>query len=345
MPLVSCLMNVYNGEKYIREAVDSILNQTFSDFEFIIIDDGSTDQTLQILQSYNDSRIKVFKNGKNLGISESRNRGLKKVSGKYIAPLDADDISLPHRFMTQLNYMENHPEIDVCGSAAEVFGNTSRITEPLPTHDEILAGFLESCRLLYSSTFIRRQTVLDLNVSFDTGFIFSEDYDFWVRLGLQGAKFVNLKEVLVKYRWHDSNVSVRHHEQQKLDAIRARKHILNRLNINTQNKEAMHNSLQSGATADEAMMKDIGDWISELLKANKQAGLFPDEVLEKEIARMWFRVLSNSCKNGTGVWNEYHRHPVSLYFPMGPITKLKFYAKCLLKVNSKKELVERIQTR
>ena len=115
-------MPAYNAEKYINEAIDSILAQTFTDFEFIIIDDGSTDSTCAIVESYSDSRIRFFKNEHNLGVAATLNRGLDLARGEYIARMDADDISLPTRFEKQAAYMDSHPDVVVCGTGVECFG-------------------------------------------------------------------------------------------------------------------------------------------------------------------------------------------------------------------------------
>ena len=127
MPKVTVLMSVYNGEKHLREAIDSILNQTFGDFEFLIINDGSTDRTADILQSYQDSRIKIIHNEKNIGLTKSLNKGLKLAKGEYLARMDADDISYPNRLEVQYEYMEKNPNVGIVGSWNDVIddiGNT-----------------------------------------------------------------------------------------------------------------------------------------------------------------------------------------------------------------------------
>src|SRR4051812_30773328 len=116
-PKISVVMPVLNGEKYLREATESILNQTFKDFEFIIINDGSTDRTEEIIQSFADPRIVYIKNEKNVGLSRVFNQGIRAAQGTYIARMDADDISLLHRFEKELEYLENNPKIDIVGSA------------------------------------------------------------------------------------------------------------------------------------------------------------------------------------------------------------------------------------
>ncbi|MHC1732039.1 MAG: glycosyltransferase family 2 protein [Bacteroidales bacterium] len=114
-PKISVIMPTRNAEKYLKEAIDSILNQKFSDFEFIIIDDNSIDHTINIINSYHDDRIKIY-SGECRGISAALNLGIKKSSGEYIARMDADDISLPERFEQQINFLEQNPDIGICGT-------------------------------------------------------------------------------------------------------------------------------------------------------------------------------------------------------------------------------------
>jgi len=115
-PKISVIMSVYNGEKYLREAIESILNQTFRDFEFIIINDGSTDKTSEILSSYNDPRIVIINNKRNIGLTKSLNKGLKMVKGEYIARQDADDVSLPERLERMVNFLDMNRDVGLLGS-------------------------------------------------------------------------------------------------------------------------------------------------------------------------------------------------------------------------------------
>ena len=121
-PRVTVLMSVYNGQGFLRQAIQSILNQTFTDFEFLIIEDGSTDATVEIVRSFPDQRIKLCLNGSNIGLISSLNQGLSLATGEYIARMDADDISLSTRLERQVAFMDAHPSVGVCGSWLETFG-------------------------------------------------------------------------------------------------------------------------------------------------------------------------------------------------------------------------------
>ena len=144
-PQITVLMPVYNGEKYLRQAVDSILNQTFKDFEFLIINDGSTDKTLAILQEYKNKRVKIINNKKNIGLTKSLNKGLKLAKGKYIARMDADDISLSNRLRKQIDFLDKHNKIGVLGTQMKIINNSNKIVGEYKTplcHSLIVWNFL-----------------------------------------------------------------------------------------------------------------------------------------------------------------------------------------------------------
>lgn len=206
IPNISVIMPVYNGELFVREALNSILSQTFTDFEFIIIDDGSTDNTESIIKSYADSRIKFIKNLKNLGIVKSLNLGLDSATGKYIARMDADDISLPQRLEKQFDFMESNPDIDVCGTWYELFESKSGVVKP-PEKDRDIKGtlFFNNC-IAHPTVIIRKNRFPEQEV-YHNQYINAEDYELWCR-EIDRLKFANIPEVLLKYRVHEKQTGI-----------------------------------------------------------------------------------------------------------------------------------------
>ncbi|MEJ0054750.1 MAG: glycosyltransferase family 2 protein [Bacteroidota bacterium] len=207
MPAVSVLMPVYNSDAYLREAMDSILKQRFSDFEFLIFNDGSTDNSSEIINSYRDDRIRLFEFQNNEGYVPLLNLGLREARGQYIARMDADDVSHPERLGSQFNFLEQHKDYVICGSRYSVIGSTQEQLLPL-TDEEI------KLRMLYITPFchptvMMRQSVLGKNkISYQKEYAPAEDYDLWVTLSDKG-KFYNLKESLLSYRIHDQNISLK----------------------------------------------------------------------------------------------------------------------------------------
>lgn len=221
-PRVSVVMSVHNAEKYLREAVDSILAQTFTDFEFIIIDDGSTDTTPKILDGYSDPRIIRKRNEQNIGYTPSLNWGITAASGEFIARMDADDISLPDRLAVQVDFLESHPTIDVLGAGYRKIDEKGTLTssDVLPPDNPIFIKWL----LLFQNTLAHpsvmfRKKVYKKSGGYDPFLVPAEDYDLWQRLS-QYTMISNVRKVLILYRKHEKNISkTQANLQQELDIL------------------------------------------------------------------------------------------------------------------------------
>jgi glycosyltransferase involved in cell wall biosynthesis len=202
--MLSVIMPVYNGELYLQEAIESILNQSYHDFEFIVINDGSTDNSLSIINSYmlQDSRMIVI-NRENRGLIASLNEGIEIAKGKYIARMDADDISLPSRFEKQMVLMETK-DADICGCHWINMNMDGKTTDcvTVPLTDESLVLYLSySVPFAHGAVMIRKSFLTSNNIYYDrNGFIYAEDYELWVKMFEHSAKFVNVNEFLFKYR-------------------------------------------------------------------------------------------------------------------------------------------------
>ncbi|KAF3981792.1 MAG: glycosyltransferase [Methylococcales symbiont of Hymedesmia sp. n. MRB-2018] len=213
--LVSVLMPVYNAEKYLDEAIQSILNQTFTDFEFIIINDGSSDNSLNIIKKYQqqDSRIVVVSR-ENKGLIFSLNEGVSLVKGKYIVRMDADDISLPTRIERQIAFLEEH-NLDICGSASVWFNQQG---EQIPfchaiSDRDIKFSFMFYCALQHPTVIMN--TCIFKSLAYDQDFKYAEDYKMWIDVALQGYKIGNTPEVLFKYRQHENQICHQYAEEQE----------------------------------------------------------------------------------------------------------------------------------
>jgi len=204
MPKVTVLMPVHNAEKYLREAMDSILNQTFTDFEFLIIDDGSTDSTLDIINSYTDKRIRLVKNEKNMGIGATLNKGIELSSCDLIARMDADDISLPDRLEKQYQYLKKHPECSLLSSNVEVISETGDRLY-LYQKDSRLFYFNLTfyCWIYHPSVMYRKAPIIDVGMYPETP---SEDYRLWSKL-IRKYTIQNMDDILIKYRLSGESVS------------------------------------------------------------------------------------------------------------------------------------------
>ena len=207
-PLVSVLMPVYNTAPYLREAMDSMLSQSFKDFELIVLNDCSPDNAEEILDIYDDPRIVRYKGEKNAGLSNVLNVGIEMARGKYIARMDSDDISLPQRLQVQVDYLDKHPEVDLVSVGMRLFGakEGTWIREINPEKVKIEALFHSP--VLHASSVWRKDAFEKRGLRFRQEMVPAEDYDLWVRAMLRGLKLVNLPEVLYEYRIHEAPATV-----------------------------------------------------------------------------------------------------------------------------------------
>jgi glycosyltransferase involved in cell wall biosynthesis len=202
---ISIVMPVYNTEHCLRESIESILKQTFSDFELIIVDDGSTDKSILILKSFCDDRIVWISNKHDF--IDSLNKGINKSKGKYIVRMDADDVMLPCRLETQYNFLEKHKNIDICGSWAEMFGERLGIIQRPIDHSVIVHSMLLANPLIHPTVMMKRSIIQYTKKTYKYNYPYAEDYKLWTDFALRGIIFANIPDVLLKYRISQKQVT------------------------------------------------------------------------------------------------------------------------------------------
>ena len=207
MPKISVIMPAYNSQEYIKESVNSIINQTFGDFELIIIDDGSSDDTLEILNSMKDSRIKVIVNENNMGVAATLNRGLKLAQGEYIARMDSDDIALPERFQKQYDYMDAHKDCIMCGSNMKFIGARTGKTQVPITDKQIRATVIFSSPFAHPTVMMRKSIIDENKLNYSVEYEGVEDYALWAKMMNCKGTFYNFEEPLLNYRFHPNQVT------------------------------------------------------------------------------------------------------------------------------------------
>lgn len=210
MPKVSAIMPIYNGIRFIKESIESIQNQTFTDWEFIIVNElGSDDGCREIISFYanSDERIKLIQNETRLGLAQSLNIGISQATGKYIARVDVDDPSFPERFETQVNYMENHPDVFLCGTFQNSVLPSKTYKQVVATdYEPLKASMLFGCEISHCSVMFRRNIWFQEQLQYDPDSL-CEDYDLWMKLIFR-KKFINIGEALVNHRWGFGNISL-----------------------------------------------------------------------------------------------------------------------------------------
>lgn len=222
MPKISVLMPVYNTkEEYLREAIESILNQTYTDFEFIIINDGSTNNAEEVTLSYKDARIKYYKNNKNKGLIFTLNYGFTLTNGEYIARMDADDVSTSERFEKQIEFMEENPDIDILGAWMEDIPSTYVTEYPLDNEKIVKYLLFIYCAISHPTVFMKSELIDKFDITYKEADAHAEDYGLWLSL-INKVKFANLSDILLKRRIHDEQVSHVYTDIQTQNAHRLR---------------------------------------------------------------------------------------------------------------------------
>ncbi len=289
MPQISIIMPVFNtAVSILHEAVVSIMNQTFQDFEFIIVDDGSSGECAEYLVGLQDPRIRVIKNVKNVGISKSLNIGLRIARGKYIARMDSDDISFPNRLEKQYAYMEAHPNTIVCGTSVEVFGEKTGIWE-LGNCDmkyyRVKMLFLNPGPV-HPTAFFNRNLLLKNHLSYNESIHYAEDYYMWMEI-VNFGDIVILDDVLLRFRVHQDKVSVIHRKEQIESDQIIQKELLTQLLGNVTEEEVKAHYYHSTGYYREATISPwINEWYDRLIAANKKKGIYDQKRLMQRIVEV-----------------------------------------------------------
>ncbi|MBD8349026.1 glycosyltransferase [Dysgonomonas sp. HGC4] len=307
---LSVIMPVFNAEKYLREAIDSIINQNYTDWELIIINDGSVDCSENIIESYTHTRLRYYKNDQNIGLIATLNRGIDLCNGEYIARMDADDIAEKDRFRIQIAFLEKNREYALCGSDAKIIDKnnveTGKILN-LQTNDYLQINLLFSVPFIHPSITIRSEILK--NNYFDSNFKHAEDYELWCRIANK-HKVANISNFLLRYRWHSSNVSVINAEKQEeiKDRIICRE--LNNINLQPSEKELYLHKVtflqfdSKSAIKKEAFhnYNELDSWFQKIITANRDFQRYNEAAL---ISFLWSRwiVLCVSQKNYKKIFN------------------------------------------
>ncbi len=300
---VSVIMPVYNAENFIGQSIQSVLKQTFEDFELIVIDDGSTDSSKNIILSFDDKRIQYLQNEKNMGVVKTLNKGISICSGEYIIRMDADDICEPQRFEKQIQFIEKNPGIGLCGTWAQVIDEKNKITGKIVNQTD--PGFI-SISLLFSVPLIHPSVCFKshlLKQNFYKEVPVAEDYELWCRLNEQ-TRLANLPEFLFQYRWHTSNISKEKQDIQEQNKESIIKKELLKLSLKPDDETlrihrlsftlySFGNETKKRVSATE--LKQSGRWFNTLISANKKANRYDRH---KFVAFLWIRwiVLCLSCR-------------------------------------------------
>jgi glycosyltransferase involved in cell wall biosynthesis len=306
---VTVLMAVYNGEVYLSEAVCSILEQSFGDFEFLIVDDASTDRSVEVVESFGDPRIRLLRNERNLGLAASLNRGLEVASGEYIARMDGDDISARDRLKAQVNLLDRNPRIGACGTWINHIGK-ERIIRYYTDPDILKCILLFDPPMAHPTVMFRKDLFLRNALRYDGAYRRSQDYELWARAS-DHMEFTNIPKVLLYYRYaeEDGNASVRSkNKEQRGYAGNVRRGQLCKLCIFPTPEEFEMHQRVSGQKKYEAtreLLREMNRWLEKLRDANGRAGAYPEPAFTRVLGMRWFYLCLISPELGMWRWIYY----------------------------------------
>lgn len=315
MPRVTVLMPVFNGAKYLREAIDSIIAQTFHDFEFLIINDGSTDDSVSIINSYTDSRIRLENNESNLGLIATLNYGIDLARGEYVARMDCDDISSPSRLATQVEFMDNNPAVGLCGTWIKVFGDREWINRYPTTHEAISCGLLFATMFAHPTVLWRREPFAHFKLYYDPKYQHAEDYELWTRCA-RSMRTANIPKPLLRYRLHEQQVSSRKQQEQLATVRNIRKREIIRLGFTPSDTERdLHEKLCRREfrqlSAEQIILAER--WLIKLLDGNRRLHCFDNTTFTKLLIDYWYRISYAAKKNGISANPSFWESSLSNY--------------------------------
>lgn len=307
-PRITVLMTLFNKGPYVEEAVQSVLAQSVEDLELLVVDDASTDHSVQRIQAIHDPRIRVITNPVNTGRAAAANRGYDAAAGEYIAVLDADDVMLPARLERQLAFMEANPDVGICGGAYQVLDKPGRVAVWPATDAECRSLLLFGDPLIYGSAFMRRE-VVEANALRCNAQWRWPGMDYLFTLSFQGhTRYANLPEPLIAYRMGGNNM--RHGREPIADKARIIREVFRFFDLGLTEDQlelqlALHQSFPRPFTAER--VHQLRAWKLHLIAENRLRKLFPEALFEAELERRWKRIFHQLADQDLGAALEHLR--------------------------------------
>lgn len=285
--LISVIMGVHNEkEEYLLLAVDSILKQTYNELEFIIIDDQSDEHCEGLLKEIasKDSRIRLYRNETNLGLTKSLNRALSYAEGEYIARMDADDFSIPERFEKQVAYLRTHSDIDILGGGVVSFGDSCEFFSPAfgYTNEQAQCDLFFQSTLCHPSVMMRRSFLDKHHLSYDENVKKGQDYDMWERCSVHG-KLAVMEDVVLYYRVHAAQITSTNRKDQDGTARMVRTRRLGRIGLTPTEEEYKCHLMLLGLKDKSVGVREVKDWMDKILEANRKNPIADDKTLTNNL--------------------------------------------------------------
>ncbi len=322
-PRISVLLPCYNSGETLGEAIDSVLAQSFGDFELLVLDDGSRDPATPP----DDPRVTLLRSDDNLGLSRQLNLGIERARGEFIARLDADDIALPGRFEKQLGYLQAHPEIGICGSQAQLFdvGGDREIWEYPTDPDTCHATLFLRSSFLHPGVMIRKRVLDENSLRYDESFIVAQDYELWSRM-LEVCQGANLPGCLTRYRVSDSQLTKAHSATKDRETRMIRQRLLDQLGVG--NIDLYQQILSDDWQETSEFYNEVAEWLNSIYCANQ---IFPREAFADLLAEMFFKRCQWATRRGFDGLAAYRHLEFGQHYRARPTELLRMRMKSILK--------------
>jgi len=313
-PQITVLMPVHNGGSFLPEAVDSILAQTFSDFEFLIIDDASTDQTAAYLQDLREPRVRLLRSEQRVRLARALNLGLNHARGEWIARMDADDISMPDRLSRQLDFLAKHPDVGLCGGRINPFGLHTGRYYGLPENYEDLRSYaLFNNPIAHPTVMMRRDLLERYDLRYDPDFCPADDYDLWAR-AMRHFPAMNMDSVLLHYRIHGESLTSTEWTDMDTHSSRIAARELRSLGLDVDAETArFHRNIGRISCMKISEVSDLQraeKWLQVLLAANDRVKYYSQESLHRTVGDAWYRVCYHASALGFTTLRYYRQSPL-----------------------------------
>lgn len=321
-PRVTVLLPVRDGEAYLREAIDSILVQTFRDLELLVIDDGSKDRSAQIVSSYADRRVRLRRHERNVGLIPTLNEGLDHARGEYVARIDADDIAHPSRLERQVHYLDAHPEVAALGTGVRNFGEVRNSWTLQVQPPAVKARLMFECAIPHPSVMLRMETLRSHGLRYDLRYPHAEDWGLWIALA-ERARLSNLPQQLLRYRAHSRQVTKTENVEQLRSIRLIFSEQLARVGVAaTEGELELHRQIASGVFTPSPEFLDRADaWLRRVTDAARALPNGDASALVDEAAFRWARVCRRSRRLGLFALRRFRASPLATAAPTS--TKLQ----------------------
>lgn len=325
---IAVILPVHNGERYLATAIDSVLRQTYTEFELLVVDDGSTDRSPEIVRSYKDRRVRLVTLDRHEGLVSALNTGIRETQSEFVARMDADDISLPRRFERQRAFLQAHPEVGICGTFARNFGDRRGVRRVPVQHADIRARLFFGWAMDHPTLFMRRDVVERHALYYNDDYRNTEDLDLLIRAA-EVTQLANLSEVLLLYRVHAASVTATlNADQNDLLARLLRRQLRNLVPDATPDEEAFHSRVALNAVREREL--DAAErWLLRLGEENRRTARYDIAAFARQLRRKWFELHRYGVADGFGTLSSYWHSSLHQASDVGLPEKVSLVARSL----------------